>query len=162
MQIKLFDILDLRSSSYWRMIEHLMKVPSRLESSCLFLMEQGQMMISSSNMGFALGKYNSLLALWPRFISEAMTTTNRVVLCLARARSSTLVTTSLALLKGLVCGFCNLVIIVFSKNENSNPVKSNIDEKLTLSRKIFAAQGIPDRFFDFEAPDKNLRFIFYC
>jgi hypothetical protein len=84
------------------------------------------------------------------------------VLCLARARSPTLVTTSLALLKGLVCGFCNLVIIVFSKDENSNPLKSNIDEKLTLSRKIFAAQGITDRFFDFEAPDKNLRFIFYC
>ena len=49
---------------------------------------------------------------------------------------------------------------MLSKNENSKAVKSNFDEKITLSRKIFAAQESSDKFFDFEAPDKNLRFIF--
>ena len=93
------------------------------------------------------------------FISEAIANTNRIVLCSAKAKSPTRATTSLALLRGSVCGFCNLVIIMLSKNENSKAVKSNFDEKITLSRKIFAAQEISDKFFDFEAPDKHLRFI---
>ncbi|CBY36045.1 unnamed protein product, partial [Oikopleura dioica] len=53
--------------------------------------------------------------------------------------------------------------VVFSQGQIANAcynitglTKSNFDEKIILSRKIFSSKEFSDSFFDFEAPDKHL------
>ncbi|CBY39834.1 unnamed protein product [Oikopleura dioica] len=55
--------------------------------------------------------------------------------------------------------------VVFSQGQIANAcynitglTKSNFDEKIILSRKIFSSKEFSDSFFDFEAPDKHLRY----